>query len=256
MTARNAFSYFRKKDIRGLRKYLCGTEKFRFVINSIGYNDARKILEIGCSKGYLTSYFILGGYEILGVDVSETAVRSATGRFGPHFVVAENVDLKSLAPFDAIYHVGTVGCVDDPIQFTRNLISLLRPSGVLLFNFPNIASCQEMGEMWLAGATPPDAVTLFPEWFWKDRFQDTVEVRVSAEPTDGHENMIKFAHKVLKRPYLHAGNRSLLQFHQGLNSSASEKSLASLISQNVARLVDKIGFSYIIPNIRRNLVFE
>src|SRR5262249_54571576 len=64
-------------------------EKYRFIIDQLDRESADAcILEIGSSRGHLTSYFILAGRRITGVDISSTAVAAARRAFGGHFLQA------------------------------------------------------------------------------------------------------------------------------------------------------------------------
>jgi len=75
--------FFDVEDIEGLRSELCANSKYRWIIEAIEQRaKSDRILEIGCSRGYFTSYFILAGYKVLGVDVSAEAVNAARGAFG------------------------------------------------------------------------------------------------------------------------------------------------------------------------------
>src|SRR5207247_2947277 len=101
---------FTHGDRDSLRRELCQTSKYRFIIEEVERlpRDAR-LLEIGCSRGHLTSYFILAGYPITGMDVSDSAVCAAKAIFGDHFVVGDS-QLRGIdGPYDLIYHVGTIG---------------------------------------------------------------------------------------------------------------------------------------------------
>src|SRR5262249_38837873 len=140
-----------------------------------------KLLEIGCSRGYLTSYFILAGYSITGVDVSPTAIQSAKDVFGDHFVLSGDASIAQNAPYDVIYHVGTIGCVSDPVAMTNGLTRLLKPGGKLLFNSPNVQGCWLDGQLWVDSAPPPDVVSLFSPGFWTKHFGDVADVRETIE---------------------------------------------------------------------------
>src|SRR5690348_12217024 len=82
-------SLFDRGDLAGLRTELSQSAKYRFIIDGMdGLTSSGRILELGCSRGHLTSYFILAGRSITGVDVSPTAIRAAVADFGEHFVPA------------------------------------------------------------------------------------------------------------------------------------------------------------------------
>lgn len=175
-----AKSRFEQGDIGGLAAFLNRIEKNRPIIEHLDKSqDCRRVLEFGCSLGYLSSYAILLGKEFYGVDVSETAVAAATKNFGDHFSSPILVDTFPDGYFDFIYHVGTIGCVDDPVGFVKRQIRLLRSGGTLLFNAPNLDACHMLGLDWLIGTTPPDLVTLFPSKFWSYQFSNVANVSVS-----------------------------------------------------------------------------
>ncbi len=179
--AATAERLFAAKDRAALKTYLSMLAKNAFVIGAIeAMPHCRRVMELGCSRGYLTGYFILAGYDVVGVDVSATAIEAAAQRFGPHFALPGVEPARERQPFDAIYHVGTIGCVDDPVGFTKGLIDMLRPGGLLVFNAPNVAACREQGVLWPQSALPPDVVSLFDEGFWRRQFGSACEVEVEA----------------------------------------------------------------------------
>jgi len=176
---------FDQGDLAGLERYLGQTPKNRPVIDHLKQTpDCSRVLEFGCSRGYLSSYAILQGKEFFGVDISETAIKAATESFGDHFLLERDVGSLRGEKFDFIYHVGTIGCVDDPVGFIRSQLEMLKSKGVLLFNAPNVEACLALDLDWVIGTTPPDLVTLFPATFWQDQFSELsdVAVTVSSDP--------------------------------------------------------------------------
>ena len=105
--------------------------------------------------------------------------------FGDHFTPANSPSVAENGPYDAIYHVGTIGCVDDPMRMTKQLLSLLKPGGQLLFNAPNAAACWLAEQLWLDAAPPPDVVTLFRAGFWQEQFSSIAEVVEKVETLSG-----------------------------------------------------------------------
>src|SRR3954467_10571402 len=124
--ARECKKHFDRNDAQELRRVLDEGAKYRFVLDELSpLPRTARLLEVGCSRGYLTSWFILGGWDVLGVDVSSEALASARADFGDHFALMDSPEIRERAPYDAIYHVGMIGCVGDPIGLTRDLLAFL-----------------------------------------------------------------------------------------------------------------------------------
>ena len=176
-------AYFDAGDLTKLRQYLSAQRKYKVVIDTIEAGGRRgRLLEVGCSRGHLTSYFILAGYDILATDISPHAIAAAEENFGSHFALAGAPAVAQRAPYDFIFHVGTIGCVADPVGFTQSLLDRLRPGGRLIFNAPNAAACALAGQVWLDEAFPPDLLTLFRKGFWTAQFGDRAEVVETEHP--------------------------------------------------------------------------
>lgn len=208
--ARKTKNYFDKGDIKGLHDYLCETSKFRFIIDNVHKRSNRsKIMEVGCSKGYLSSYFILSMHDFAGTDVSTTAVETANDLFGNHFFVYGDSSLEKKAPFDIIYHVGTIGCIEKPLEFTIKLLNLLKEGGVLIFNSPNISACREQKKIWVQ-TPPPDLVTIFDKDFWLENFGQYAEVNIYVEKTSPEESSFLILDKLFSKSNGVANRRRLI----------------------------------------------
>ncbi len=188
--ALSAYKYFASRDIANLRAELSKVRKFSFVIEMVEKEpNVARLLEYGCSKGTLTSYFIARGFDVVAADISLSAVQFARELFGNYFVTPTAPEIELKRPYDLIYHVGTIGCVESPIDLTKYLLSLLRNGGLLIFNAPNVEACREVNEIWIRSANPPDLVTLFSASVWKTQFGQTADVSVLAERLDGYEQI-------------------------------------------------------------------
>ena len=182
---------FDRGDVARLKAELSQGSKYRFIIDQIASEPAdARILEIGSSRGHLTSYFILAGRNITGVDISPKAVAAASVAFGDQFVRAGDPLVEAQAPYDVIFHVGTIGCLADPIGMTRKWLDLLKSGGRLLFNAPNRDGCCRRDQLWFESAPPPDLVTLFPPGFWRDHFGDVAQVSVDVEFYTAEQNLV------------------------------------------------------------------
>ncbi|MEO2018004.1 MAG: class I SAM-dependent methyltransferase [Fuerstiella sp.] len=179
---------FRVGNLRALEDSLRSTKKFQYIIDSIKQQvpSGGRVLEIGCSTGSLGAWPILAGYDYLGLDVSPTAVDAARDHFGQrHFALADDVELQELEKFDVIYHVGTIGCIAEPFNMTRQLLRLLKPGGVLLFNAPNREACIRKKQLWVEGTHPPDLVSLFTPDVWESQFQSVARTQVQVDYLKG-----------------------------------------------------------------------
>jgi SAM-dependent methyltransferase len=182
---------FDRGDQAGLRDELSRGSKYRFIIDEIDREPAdARILEIGSSLGHLTSYFILTRRRIAGVDISSKAVAAASAAFGDYFVQAGDPSIEARAPYDVIFHVGTIGCVADPLGMTRHWLELLKSGGRLLFNAPNRDGCSLQDQLWFESAPPPDVVTLFPPGFWRKQFSEVAVVAEEIEFCSPEQNLL------------------------------------------------------------------
>ena len=201
---------FDNKDLEGLRAELSRVAKYKFIIDELAALDRNaQILEIGCARGFLTSYFILGGWRILGIDASLDALRGATELFGVYFAPERSPEIKARAPYDAIYHAGTIGCVADPIGMTEELHDLLKPGGRLLFNAPNRDACSQSDQLWFGSAPPPDLVTLFAPGFWSKHFARSADVFESVETVDSDMSFKMFLRRLFRKRWRHPTPTSL-----------------------------------------------
>lgn len=182
---------FAAGDRAGIDALLRKNRKYAFVLDRLNAlsKDAR-ILEWGCSRGYLAAASLVAGRSVLGVDVATDAVNAAREAFGDHFVVDDSPRIAVDGPYDAIYHVGLIGCVSDPLGLTRRLLTLLKPNGVLFFNAPNRAAMNLRGQLWLDSAPPPEVITLFPRGFWRAH-ANGMNVSEKAELTSPSESTVK-----------------------------------------------------------------
>jgi SAM-dependent methyltransferase len=193
---------FDRGELGKLREALSQSSKYRFVIDAIDGEKANaRILEIGSSRGQLTSYFILAGRTITGVDVSPKAVAAARGAFGEYFAKADDPLIDAQAPYDVVFHVGTIGCVADPVGMIRHGLSLLKPGGRLLFNAPNRDGLSWRNQLWFDSAPPPDVVTLFRPGFWRRYFSDVASVLEQIEGCSSEQNLIVALRKLAGRKW-------------------------------------------------------
>jgi SAM-dependent methyltransferase len=191
---------FDRGDLAGLRAELSQASKYRFIIDEIERMPMHvRLVEFGSSRGHLTSYFILAGRRIVGIDVSPTAVAAAVAAFGEYFVQPGDTLVEAQASYDVVFHVGTIGCVSDPLGITTHCLNLLKPGGRLLFNAPNRDALNFRDQLWFESAPPPDVVTLFAPGFWRDRFSDVALVSEQIEPCGPEQSFLLWLRRLARR---------------------------------------------------------
>jgi SAM-dependent methyltransferase len=230
---------FDRGDRVGLRAELSQGSKYRFIIDEIDREPAdARILEIGSSRGHLTSYFLLRGCKITGVDISPKAVAASAAAFGDHFVQAGDPSINAQAPYDVIFHVGTIGCVADPVGMTRRCLDLLKSGGRLLFNAPNRDGCSLQDQLWFESAPPPDVVTLFPPGFWRSRFGDIALVSEEIEFCSREQNLLIALRKLARRKWR---KPVPIPLKESERSSTPAPQFADVLWRKLERVVRKVA---------------
>jgi SAM-dependent methyltransferase len=247
-----AKAFFDNRDLTGLRRELCVSSKTRFIIESVdGCPKAARLLEVGCSRGYLTSYFILAGFDILGTDISKSVLDAARRDFGPFFADANSPGVSGRSPYDLIYHTGTIGCVSDPVEMTRSLLRMLKPQGKLIFNAPNVTACWLRGQPWIDFAPPPDVVTLYKPGFWTRFFSDEAFVTEVVENCQPQESMRIWLRRHSARwrpPRLAVLSNSLAYYKSGPTATPRPLGRArSLIEGKLGSVAYMLGVDSLVP---------
>jgi SAM-dependent methyltransferase len=108
-----------------------------------------RVLEVGCATGSLLSVIRSHGHETLGVDLSRTFADVARHRHRLEITVGDvmHVPLPT-GHFDAVIAMGTVGNFRSVADSFLRFSNLLRPDGILIFNF---ADADSRWVRWLYG---------------------------------------------------------------------------------------------------------
>ena len=110
------------------------------VLDLVG--DAKRVLDVGCSTGYLAERLQQRGATVVGLDLDEQSAERAR-RFceAVHVGDVETMELPfEPQSFDAILCGDLVEHLRDPVAFLERVRPLLRPGGRLVLSTPNIAN--------------------------------------------------------------------------------------------------------------------
>ena len=102
----------------------------------------KRVLDVGCSTGYLASRLQERGATVVGLDLDERAAEQAR-RFceAVHVGDVETMELPfEPGSFDAIVAGDFIEHLRDPGAFLARIRPLLRPGGLLVLSTPNIAN--------------------------------------------------------------------------------------------------------------------
>jgi 2-polyprenyl-3-methyl-5-hydroxy-6-metoxy-1,4-benzoquinol methylase len=101
--------------------------------------DNLKILEIGCSYGYLSYALKKRNFDIKAIDIASTPIKFAKENFGDFFY---NTELKEYLKvynekFDLIIATEVIEHLENPNEFLRDCKKLLNQAGKILLTTPN-----------------------------------------------------------------------------------------------------------------------
>jgi len=126
-----------KKEPWFYRTYNFDEQYPLFQLVSLGVKmhfSPKRVLDVGCAKGFLVKAFKDQGIEAWGVDVSEYALSSAPNDVGENLY---RVDLnKDALPFpdeyfDCVTFLGTIECLDDYSKILSEIRRVMQPGGGL-----------------------------------------------------------------------------------------------------------------------------
>lgn len=100
------------------------------------------ILEVGCNTGYFGEALIQAGYEVTGVEISESAGLEARKRLPEVFIGGVESFLAAPAFLDKRYDCITFGDVlehlQDPAAVLQAMVGRLKPGGIVVVSVPNV----------------------------------------------------------------------------------------------------------------------
>ena len=101
-------------------------------------NGVKSICDLGCGNGHITGRLAALGYQITGVDASESGIEIARRTYpSVEFVEAMiDHDLKSLGSFDLVISSDVIEHLYRPADLLEAATSLLKPHGQLLLGTP------------------------------------------------------------------------------------------------------------------------
>ena len=139
--AEAAMRWFRRRRARALAAALGGA-------------TAKRILDVGCGRGYTLFTLQQMGADVFGTQVSASAARAAARLIGEERVFQGTLRRATYADatFDAVGLWHVLEHVTEPFSELREIARILKPAGLLYVEVPN-AGCwaaRRYGADWLA----------------------------------------------------------------------------------------------------------
>ncbi len=105
-------------------------------------NGTGRMLEVGSSWGFFLDGARIRGWQVQGIELSDSAVRWANERFGLNVTCGtiEDILLPEETAFDVVVAWHVIEHVQDPMSFLKTVRHRLRPGGLLALRTPNIRS--------------------------------------------------------------------------------------------------------------------
>lgn len=102
-------------------------------------NAGARVLDFGCGNGSISAWLASRGFDVVGVDLSQSGIEVATAEF-PGIAFSTDTSLQSLrshGPFDAILCSEVLAHCFDPLQELKNYtpVCVLAVNSLLLHHF-------------------------------------------------------------------------------------------------------------------------
>jgi SAM-dependent methyltransferase len=112
------------------------------VVRKTGLKRGARLLDAGCGQGFFTQLFAKNGLDALGVDISAAGVASAREMYrssGAKFELGNVLELGWKDEFDCVFtrscSLYNSGEFEAKRGVTDQLLSYLRPGGILIFDY-------------------------------------------------------------------------------------------------------------------------
>lgn len=117
-------------------------DRMRIMLDLVRTSGAKRILDVGCTDGFMSMLFKDMGLYTIGVDASKSAIASAQGRCDEAYVA--NLDGQPLPLEDGRVDLIWAGEIIEHLfsteNFLRELLRVSVPGGRLILSTPNLAS--------------------------------------------------------------------------------------------------------------------
>lgn len=115
------------------------TKKFIDLVN--GLENVKRICDLGCGNGFMAGRLAELGYDVTGVDASESGIAIAQANFSKAIFLQASIDSAlrdsaGLVAFDLVVSSDVIEHLYRPSDLIEAAVSLLKPNGHLVIGAP------------------------------------------------------------------------------------------------------------------------
>lgn len=115
------------------------------IIAELELQGHERVLDLGCGDGTLTARIaeLLPRGKVIGIDASKSMIHTAQSRVRNNllFILMDINNLAFSEQFDAVFSNATLHWVKDHRRLYENISRVLRPGGLIRFNFAADGNC-------------------------------------------------------------------------------------------------------------------
>jgi 2-polyprenyl-3-methyl-5-hydroxy-6-metoxy-1,4-benzoquinol methylase len=115
------------------------TNKFVAVVKDLG--NVKRVCDLGCGNGFMAGHLAGLGYEVTGVDASESGIAIARAHFPQATFIKATIDStlrssQALEAFDLVVSSDVIEHLYRPSDLIEAAVSLLKPNGQIVIGTP------------------------------------------------------------------------------------------------------------------------
>ncbi len=185
------------------------------------FPEPGRLLELGCSYGGFLDEARRAGWDVTGIEVSQTASTHARERLGLRVFSGTLQDqLPHLdAPYDVLAMFHVIEHIQNPVTLLDACRKLIKPGGLLVLKTPNVASsiARITGSSWHWVSPPAHLYLYSPETLrrllTKSGYQP---LTFQSSQGDAHNNLFAVASGIVRKTLLRSNTESLAHVRRTL----------------------------------------
>jgi 2-polyprenyl-3-methyl-5-hydroxy-6-metoxy-1,4-benzoquinol methylase len=179
-----------------------------------------RLLEVGCSYGGFLAEARTRGWDVTGVELSETAVEHARSLGLRVFSGSLPDQIPDLGePYDVLVMFHVIEHIPDPLALLESCRKLIKPGGLLILKTPNVESsiAKITGSSW-HWISPPAHLYLYSPATLKKLLTKAgyCAITLNSSRGDAHNNLFAIASGITRKAFFQSNTQSFAQVRRTL----------------------------------------